>query len=475
MSLQRRIDRGVAWIGVASLLLGILDLVSTLACLQLWVTTADFGTATVAAALLPILDRLGGAGLGASIVRDPDAGDDAALSTICWLGVAVSLVVLAALALARPLLAGVFADPVIASLLVAFGARLVVQNASVVPEALMRRELRYRELSTVRVVAALADTAVKLGAAAAGLHVWCFALGPIANTLVNAIGIQLCLRWRPRLAFRRDVAARALRFAAAVSGGELLYYVYTSADYLVIARVFGDAAVGAYRIAYELVLDVVRLVSMVTAEVAYPTFVRLAADRQAVAAQLVRFTRQNLIALAPFLVFVAVEADDLLAVLYPPLPPGAVTAARVLCLVGGLRALGFVLPPLLAGAGHAVSVLGYNALATVVLPIAFVIGAHAGEDFVAVAWAWAAGYPIAFGVLLAMALGAARLGLAAYLRGIVGILVCTAGAAAAGELIRQVAPVRIVAVAVAVVASYGLLLWRIERVTPRAIVRSFRT
>jgi O-antigen/teichoic acid export membrane protein len=40
-------------------------------------------------------------------------------------------------------------------------------------------------------------------------------------------------------------ARRALGFGVQVSFGELLYFLYTSADYLVIGRVFGAAAVGA--------------------------------------------------------------------------------------------------------------------------------------------------------------------------------------------------------------------------------------
>ena len=76
-------------------------------------------------------------------------------------------------------------------------------------------------------------------------------------------------------------AIAAAKFGIQVSLSDLLYFAYTSADYLVIGAVFGPAAVGAYRLAYEMVLDVVRLVSMVTAEVAFPTFARLVGDRPA--------------------------------------------------------------------------------------------------------------------------------------------------------------------------------------------------
>ncbi|HEY6033026.1 MAG TPA: hypothetical protein VIV58_02170, partial [Kofleriaceae bacterium] len=140
--------------------------------------------------------------------------------------------------------------------------------------------------------------------------------------------------------------------------------------------------------------------------------------RDELAGQFARFSRQNLYVLVPFLGFVAVGGGWLLQLLYGPLPPEAALAARILCVVGGLRALGFVIPPLLAALGLASRVLAYNAVAAVVLPLAFVVAARVGDDFTAVAWAWAIGYPVAFALLLAFALAALPLRLRAYLRGL---------------------------------------------------------
>jgi len=156
-------------------------------------------------------------------------------------GVLLGLVLLATYAITGAL---------VVALIVAYAIRLAVQAGSVVPEARMRRALRFGELSTIRVIAGLAETALKLGLAYLGAHgrpelrVWCFALGPVANTAITTLAIQLRCSWRPRLAFDRVRARQALGFTAALSGGELLYYAYTSADYLVIGAVFGTAAVG---------------------------------------------------------------------------------------------------------------------------------------------------------------------------------------------------------------------------------------
>jgi teichuronic acid exporter len=482
---DRSIGRGTAWVGIASGLSGVLDVITTVACLWLWLTPAELGLATLAAALSPVLERFAGLGMTAAMVRQAD-GDRRALSTMQWIALASALVVLGGVIALGPGIAGILGFPIIASLLIGFGVKLVVQNTYAVSEALLRRELRFDELTRVRIAASFADAATKIVVAYTGAHyvpelrVWCFVLGPMVNTAVTAIGILRCRPWWPQLVFDRAVAAGALRYGTQVAGGELLYFIYTNADYLVIGRVWGDTAVGAYRLAYELVLDVVRLISLVTAEVAFPAFARLLADRTRAAALLIRFTRQNAIALVPVVVFLAIAADDLLAVLYPPLPPAAATAARILCVVGGLRMVSFVLPAMLAGLGFAADALLYHALAAILLPVAFATAAACWPElgYVAVAWAWAAVYPNVFAVLLGRSLRRAHVAGLAYLRSLGGILACGLVAALAAFGLHAVIPahplLRLLATAAVIVAIYGGLLARIEHITPRSILRTLR-
>jgi O-antigen/teichoic acid export membrane protein len=481
---DHKLGRGIAWVGIASGLSGILDVVTTVTCLWLWLSPADLGVATLAGAMLPILERLAGLGMPSAMVRRGD-GDRRALSTMLWLAIAGSVVVFASLVGFGSLIGDVFGRPIIASLLLGYGAKLVLANLSLVPEALMRRELRFEQLTRVRIVASFADAATKLVVAYLGAHVypelkiWCFVLGPLVNGFVASIGILLYRPWRPQLVFDRAVARGALRYGAQVSGGELLYYIYTNADYLVIGRVWDDAAVGAYRIAYELILDVVRLISLVTAEVAFPAFARLAGDGRRAGELLIRFTRQNAITLVPVVAFLAVAADDLLAVLYPPLPPAATLTARILCVVGALRMISFVLPATLTGLGHARDALVYHVLAALLLPAAFVVAAWAAPDagYVAVAWAWAAAYPVVFAVLLGRALARCHVRLASYLRRLAGIVASGAGAAAVGIAVHALqlpALVRLLVVALVILAAYGALLALVEKVTPRSIVRALR-
>ena len=150
--------------------------------------------------------------------------------------------------------------------------------------------------------------------------------------------------------------------------------------------------------------------------------------------------------------------------------------------MGLLRALSFVVPPLLDGLGYPFLTLVYTAVAAVLLPSLFVgCGLWLGPSlgYAAVAVGWAIGYPIAFGVLLALALRRIGLSPLAYLRRVGGIPLCAAIAGLIGAGLHPLtdgwpAAPRLAVVAVVIVGTLGFLLARFVGISPRSAARALR-
>ena len=124
----------------------------------------------------------------------------------------------------------------------------------------------------------------------------------------------------------------------------------------------------------------VKTISNVVIEVAFPAFARLRADRAGLITQFIQFTRLNLIAVLPFLMLIALVIPEILRVFYARQDWSAVEIETcvdvtwILCLVGTLRALGFVGPPLLDGIGRPELTLRYMIVATFAVPGSFGLG-----------------------------------------------------------------------------------------------------
>jgi len=474
---RRSVARGVAWVAVASSLVAVLDLAALALILRTWVSTTEFGTVSIVVTAFAALHLVGQAGLPAALVQR-QAPDEDRQSTVFWLGCASGVAVYAVVFFVAPLIAAAHEQPVLTPLFRVVGLMLVLRPLYAVHDALLRRELRFRELSTVRIAANAVEFAVKLGVAMGGGGLWAFAIGPLARELVYVIGVPLQARWRPRWVCRPRSLGIDLRFGLRATGGELLYQVYSNLDFQIVAYTWGPAALGLYRAAYDMVLEPVRFVSGVVTVVAFPTFARLRRDRAAITAQFIAFSRQNLVVVLLVVGIIVVAAGDLLEALFGIEYTVATPAARILAVVGVLRALGHLGPPLLDGVGRPGLSLRYQIVATITMSTLFVVAAHVGTSFTAIAIAWAIGYPLAFVVLWTTVLGQLGVGLVAYLRrvGRIPVLIAFAAAVAAGvhgQLGGGPGMRLAVTTAVVLVVGLGLLAW-LEGITPRAIARSLR-
>jgi len=392
----------------------------------------------------------------------------------------MSAVLFAALAVLAPAYARWQGYPVVGSMLLAYGGKLVFQNVYFIPAAMMRRELRFKELSLIRIVANVAEFLGKVGFAAAGLRIWCFVLGALLRVVVTAVGVQLRHPWRPQMKFRFHEARAYFRFGLSTSASQILYYLYTNADYPVVSKLFGATALGLYRASYELVLELVKVIATVFVDVSFPTFARLRANGAELTAQFIAFTRQSLVAIIPFVLVIFIAADSALSVAWGPTYAVASTAARILCVIGLLRAVSQIVPPLLDGMGYPSRTVVYHLVASLVLPTLFalfgvVLGPSLG--FVSVALAWAVGYPLAFAVLIWLALTHLELSPVTYLRAILGIPGCAVLSAPVGFAVHAMTPAwpataRLVAVAAATLTVLFALLSRFQGISPRSIWRA---
>jgi O-antigen/teichoic acid export membrane protein len=484
-TIQARVNRGVVWVGIASSMVGVLDVLAFFIMITFWISQEEVGIAWLATSLFPLLDMITDLGLTSAVIQRDDHTEDR-ISTVFWLNVLLSLVLAALLAfVVGPILSLIQQQPVLTWLLAAYGGKLLWQNVYFIPYALMKRELRFKELSILRIIANFAEFAGKVGFAWLGAGVWAFVLGPLCRVFVTGIGTQILHPWRPRAVIRLREALDWASYGMKTSGSKILFYLYSRLDFQVVGFFFGEKANGLYASASFLVLQPAQVISEIVTNVAFPAFSRLKHDRAALVEQLVAFIRMNMVVLLGFLGLVLVSCNEIFGIMESFSKDewtDAAPAARILCAVGVLRSLSFVIPPLLDGINKPMLTLRYMVIASIVLPLLFVVFALVlgpWLGFLSVALAWAAGYPVAFAALLYMTTTVLEMRIADLLRRVAGIAACAGaatGASLAVHLVLSAAPasVRFAAAATVLVLAFFGLLARFERITPRSVARSLR-
>lgn len=482
--LTKKVNRGIAWAAGAQAIIAIADLLSQMLVIALWIPTKDVGIAFAAVPFYTMLDTAADLGVTASIISRDDHTPEK-ISTVFWFNMLVSSGLFVAVAILAPLYAMLQGKPILGWLLVAYGGKLIFQNVYAIPFALLRKQMRFGDIAKARVVAHLGESIGRIAFAVLGATVWCWTLAALTRAVVFGIIMQVRHPFLPRFVFRPREVVPYVKFGVRSAATQVLYQLYTNLDYPIVSHYFGDEANGLYTIAYSIILEPVKTIANVVIDVAFPTFTRLRNDRSALVKQFLAFTRLNLIAVLPFVAIVALIIPDFLTEFYRKTPAeiAAISAAvRILCLVGVLRALGFIGPPLLDGLGKPQLSLRYMVIAAVLVPLGFVVGAEllGGRlGFLAVAVAWAAAYPLAFFVLTYLVVKSIALPVGAYARAAWGIVGSVAAACAAGwgvdAALAGASPVvRMLATTGTTLAVMLTLFATWQGITPRSIRAAVR-
>ncbi len=494
-SLGAQVNRGVAWAAAAQAVIAISDAVSQMVVIALLITTEDLGVAQAAMAFYVLLDYAADFGVTSAIIQKEDLTEDR-ISTVFWFNVMVSGGLFALLWIVGPIYGWVLGNSTIGWLLVAYGGKLVFQNVYAIPFALLRKQLRFSDIAKARMAAHLLESIARIVFAAAGAHIWCWVLAALVRSTAFGLIIQIRHPFIPKLVFRPREIMPHIRFGLRSAASQILYQFYTNIDYAIVTYAFGERALGIYSLAYMIVLEPVKTIANVVIDVAFPAFARMQHDRPALIKQFISFTRLNLIAVLPYVVIVMLIIPEALHVFlshskwkYEEIELCA-NACRMLCLVGLLRALGFIGPPLLDGIGRPDLTLRYMVTASVLVPSMFLLGAFVlGPQFttalapepglLSVAIAWAVGYPLAFSVLGWIVVKTIELPVGEYFKASWGMVGCCAAGAVVGvgvsiALAGMSDAVRLFGIGGAALAVMLVLLVTWQKITPRTIKASLQ-
>jgi O-antigen/teichoic acid export membrane protein len=336
-SLRGRVLRGLGWkVATQVVLQGSRAIVSV--ALARLLLPEEFGLAMMAVVVSTLALIFSDMALGAALIQRKELtqGDR---STVFWLSVIVGSVFTAACALLAGPLAALYDEPRVESLFVLISPVFVLTALGSTHTTLLTREMDFKSLEIRMMLGTLAGAAVGVTAAAMGVGSEAIIIQYLITAATSTVLVWVTLRWRPSLIFSTATLRSLGGYSARVFGSRVLFYVSRNADSLLIGRFLGPAALGAYTVAYNVMLVPFSKLAGPIQEVMFPAMARIQDDRRRIGSIWLRVNHIVAAFALPGMLGLIVIAPEFVSVVLGDRWQAAVTPIQILAWVGVLQSL----------------------------------------------------------------------------------------------------------------------------------------
>jgi O-antigen/teichoic acid export membrane protein len=383
--MHSRVKRGVAWTGGSQVSAQLIRLAGAIVVARL-LTPAEYGLAMLALVFASLVLVFSDLALGAALVQRKELAERDR-STAFWVTIAGgALFTLAGVALSGPV-AALYGEPDAQPLLAALSASFILTAAGATQQALLLRDMSFARLELMTLASTLVGVVGAVVVAAAGGGAWAIITQQLVAAIVASVLFWFVSPWRPRLVFSRASMRDLWGFSGFLVGHRLLFYLHQNADRFLIGRSIGAAGLGAYAVAYNVMLAPASRIGGPIQRVLAPAFSRMQDEPERIAAAWARVTRLIGAIIIPALAGLVIVAPDFVPVVLGEQWRSAIPIVQILAWVGVLQALQTVNVDILMARDRTSTLLGYSLGFTVAHITAFVIGLHWGITGVAVAYA----------------------------------------------------------------------------------------
>ena len=405
---HRQLGRGLLWLGASNLFARLLDAVSAVLVLR-FLSREALGLATLAWSTTTLAECFNGFGIGGAVIQSGTL-TERSKSTAYWYALMTSALLAVTVYGAAPLIASLYGVPELASLIHVSSLKLIFVGCANVPLAVASRGLRFERLGLIASLSTVLASIATIALAWLGYGAWAPLLGNTAHGAFQLLGVMVLAPMWPRWAWSWAALKPMARTGWALAGAGAAGQVARNVDYWLLGRVAGPAALGSYRIAFDLAMLPMFTTVQVAARSALPIYARVARVPERLGSAVAWTARTaSLILLVPLLI-VFLEGEALLTAIGKVSDPALLATVRLLCVCAFLRAAPQFMLPALVATGRSRStfleaVMSSLVLAGCIVPGLLLFDTPRAEIRVAGAWLVACLALVPFELLLMRPLG----------------------------------------------------------------------
>ena len=353
-NLKVKTARGSMFTGAVIVGLRPLSLVIDVLLLRL-LNPEDFGLIALAMILFNTANLFTDFGMRQAIVQTRDDLKKVAHYAFVMVMAGSILVNGLVIALAQPLAQLLGGTDALVPIITWLSLLITIDGLWVVPDGLLRRDLRFKHLALSQFVAEFGGGVLTVVMAFMGFGVWSFVVGQLGGKLLKSAFLYVyCRPWfwlRPQR-WERPIVERLVRYGAPTTGAGLLKYFASQWDTWYVGRTLGLRQVGYYSKAFDITTRLGdMLANALFGQVLFPSYARLQNEPERLRRAYLKSTSLVFMFIVPMALGLLVTAPILVPVLLGAKWAPMIPAWQIFCLYGMTRPISTNASPLFLAVG----------------------------------------------------------------------------------------------------------------------------
>jgi O-antigen/teichoic acid export membrane protein len=253
-------------------------------------TPSDYGVFAMAGFVLSFAAVFWTAGLTKTLIQKHD--DINSSANICfWTNLLMGVLIYAIIFFSSRSIAILFKDARIEEVLKVTSLVIIISSMCSVQTALFQKALNFKILFWTTVITTGLPAFASIPLAYLGYGYWALVAGQIVGNVAQLIVLWLASDWRPGFEYSITVAREMFSFSAWVMGEDILTYLNTWIDSIILGVYMGSYDLGLYRTGTMLVLLIFGCLIQPVLPVLYSSFARIKEDTEKVKSMMLKATK----------------------------------------------------------------------------------------------------------------------------------------------------------------------------------------
>lgn len=387
-SLKQQTVSGIIWSTIQRFGTMTISFVSNIVLARL-LSPDDFGSIGLLAIFIVVANVFINGGFAAALVQKsvPTSAD---YSTAFFWNILVALLFYTGLYWAAPAIAGFYHIEQLALILKVQGLILIINALSVIQLSILRKQLKFKSLSVIQMIAALISVGIAITLAFNGWGVWALVIQQLLNSAITTISLWFVCPWRPQWLVSWQSFKQLFGYGVFLLLSDLLNSICDNIQGLIIGRRFTAGDMGYYAQAKKLAEVPTESIAQVVSLVSFPVFAKLQDDKSKLHTAVRKsLTLMNFINF-PLMLLLIVVAEPLLTLLYSAKWTDSIPYFQILCLSGIVNCIQSVNYQVVCSVGKSKTIFRWNIVKRAVGIGLILVGMYWGVT--GILWGMVAGF-----------------------------------------------------------------------------------